>query len=146
MTPAMSRGAAARGSAGATTASENDSQPPDADPFRDVFHMADLRLLLEGCNSWEGIDIILTRADVLDTAGSMAKAVKGEEGCKLLVCIARLRTYQRYLPNVFQEHRLSRMKMTKTDPTVTYGSPLTPKRKTTRIKAKGKVVAQTRKR
>ena len=80
---AMSKGTAApRGSTAAATAaaSADDPQPPPSDPFRDVFHMADLRLLLEGCDSWEGIDIILTRAEVLDTAGAMAKAVKGENG------------------------------------------------------------------
>ena len=89
MTPAMARGSATRGSATAAKASVGDDSPPtddeNGDPFRDVFHMADLRLMLEGCDSWQGIDIILTRAEVLDTAGSMAKAVKGEKGVKLLI-------------------------------------------------------------
>ena len=80
----MAKGAAARRSAAATTAASSaadGSLPPDdnADPFRDVFHMADLRLMLEGRDSWEGIDIILTRAEVMDTWGSMAKAIKGEK-------------------------------------------------------------------
>ena len=56
-------------------ATEDDAE---SDPFRDVFHMADLRLMLEGCGAYDGIDIILTRAEVLDTAGSMAKARLGE--------------------------------------------------------------------
>ena len=79
----MAKGAAARRSAAATTAASSAADgslpPDDADPFRDVFHMADLRLMLEGCDSWEGIDIILTRAEVMDTWGSMAKAIKGEK-------------------------------------------------------------------
>merc|ERR1719471_819905 len=53
------------------------TEDAESDPFRDVFHMADLRLMLEGCGAYDGIDIILTRAEVLDTAGSMAKARLG---------------------------------------------------------------------
>ena len=75
MTPAAKSGGAAAANA-SKECKDEDSPPPD--PFRDVFHMADLRFLLEGCDSWDGIDIILTRAEVLDTAGSMAKAIKGE--------------------------------------------------------------------
>ena len=56
------------------------TEDTESDPFRDVFHMADLRLMLDGCGAYDGIDIILTRAEVLDTAGSMAKARLGESG------------------------------------------------------------------
>ena len=82
MTPAAKSGGAAAAANASKECQDDDSPPPD--PFRDVFHMADLRFLLEGCDSWDGIDIILTRAEVLDTAGSMAKAIKGEsdEGIK----------------------------------------------------------------
>ena len=65
----------------ASSAAADDSfaaEDAESDPFRDVFHMADLRLMLDGCGASDGIDIILTRAEVLDTAGCMAKARLGE--------------------------------------------------------------------
>ena len=77
---AYARNAWSKASAAAADDSFATEDAESDDPFRDVFHMADLRLMLEGCKASDGIDIILTRAEVLDTAGSMAKARLGESG------------------------------------------------------------------